>query len=722
MPVGHRRINAKEADPNPNITFIRALEGRPDSDKALDILKALAAQVRPIMKEWGFGVNSLVEHEWNPQFAGRNWNAGEVIELVLRRRDGSFAPYMFLLRVMCHELAHCREMNHSTFFKRVNDQIVSAMLSLREKGYYGDGFWSTGQVLTSYSRATVPLSLADEPTYTCGGANRKRGGWRRRRAGPEAGPSRPRGSAVKLGTSGRQTSLSKKAGSRVTRKGAFEGDGQALDSSTSTKGRRAQAKGAVAARAAAAEARLTAEKREQVRELGVSPERKPKLEDLDSAMDEPFEGWETDEEDKPDVKLEDDEKQWLKDEMSAWREEGDGLATRPSAGRDGRGTSKGKKRKEPSPSSSPTAGTSAGPSRHRPTPSLKAQRDDLSDLQLTPEERAWLAADAAVKEEEDDEDDEIEIVSGKKARVAYMAMPRSLGGTGGGKKAICDPFLSDGAEDELPIPSSILRSPTGAGQKAPTVSSGIFSPDGPAKASTTGVRFKEGNPAPPGLKPKPKPRRVVQPSDSDSDSSKRDGPSKPRRVVHPSDSDSDSKSSKRPGPSSGKSKKTSASGVGVDGKSSDDTPPAKKPRKVRSDKGVKRGPRKSKDPRTVMGELLNRGDGPAVDSRQALQDPGPIKPFSQKKRPVTSAAFSTARVDSMPVRNPSATDARLELSDSSDTSSVFSPPSLSEVEDFLDLDDAKQDAFILAMERNVERNRRLSAKRSKDKEGAAVAQ
>ena len=53
-------------------------------------------------------VNSLVEYEPNPEFAGRNWNAGEIIEIVLRRRDGSFLPWNFILMVMCHEQAHIK--------------------------------------------------------------------------------------------------------------------------------------------------------------------------------------------------------------------------------------------------------------------------------------------------------------------------------------------------------------------------------------------------------------------------------------------------------------------------------------------------------------------------------------------------------------------------------------------------------------------------------------
>jgi DNA-dependent metalloprotease WSS1 len=49
-----QRYNASEANPNPHICFITPLKGDIDSmTVALDILKALAAQVRPIMKKHG---------------------------------------------------------------------------------------------------------------------------------------------------------------------------------------------------------------------------------------------------------------------------------------------------------------------------------------------------------------------------------------------------------------------------------------------------------------------------------------------------------------------------------------------------------------------------------------------------------------------------------------------------------------------------------------------
>jgi hypothetical protein len=59
----HLRLNESESNPNPHVNFITALP-RPDSsetESARQLLRALAAQVRPVMKSHGFVVNSLEE-------------------------------------------------------------------------------------------------------------------------------------------------------------------------------------------------------------------------------------------------------------------------------------------------------------------------------------------------------------------------------------------------------------------------------------------------------------------------------------------------------------------------------------------------------------------------------------------------------------------------------------------------------------------------------------
>lgn len=111
----HLRFNEKETNPNPYINFITALPPSGDEhERARQLLRALAAQVKPVMKAHGFTVNSFeevrftgvqnfrippgsgralsarwnrlltlecffVQYEWNTVFAGRNWNAGETI-------------------------------------------------------------------------------------------------------------------------------------------------------------------------------------------------------------------------------------------------------------------------------------------------------------------------------------------------------------------------------------------------------------------------------------------------------------------------------------------------------------------------------------------------------------------------------------------------------------------------------------------------------------------
>ena len=62
----HHRFNERETNPNKHINFITALPapGVPSpysEEDARQLLRALAAQVRPIMKSHGFTVNSFEE-------------------------------------------------------------------------------------------------------------------------------------------------------------------------------------------------------------------------------------------------------------------------------------------------------------------------------------------------------------------------------------------------------------------------------------------------------------------------------------------------------------------------------------------------------------------------------------------------------------------------------------------------------------------------------------
>lgn len=220
--------------------------------------------------------------------------------------------------------------------------------------------------------------------------------------------------------------------------------------------RRAQAQKAIEARAAAAEARIAAEKRARAAEgrslaraAGPSPTKKPKGEvkgevdagqraagpsptptkkpeieiDLSDSDDEPEPepdteadedahdvggGWETDEEDKTAVQLDEEEKRWLESDLRHWEETfaDDGEDVKPVVeASDSAAKSKRKGQAELISSSSAAvtpsslvASGSGSAKRPRkaspPAPLAATPRPTIEIDDLTPEERAWLEADA----------------------------------------------------------------------------------------------------------------------------------------------------------------------------------------------------------------------------------------------------------------------------------------------------------------------------------------
>ena len=55
----HVRLNERESNPNPAVNFISVLD--PEDEDARQLMRALAAQMKPVMKSHGFSVNSLEE-------------------------------------------------------------------------------------------------------------------------------------------------------------------------------------------------------------------------------------------------------------------------------------------------------------------------------------------------------------------------------------------------------------------------------------------------------------------------------------------------------------------------------------------------------------------------------------------------------------------------------------------------------------------------------------
>lgn len=203
MPLGIERINARRKQPNDRINFIKPLEG-PDKAYAEDFLERIAAICNPIMKANHLAVMSLEEYAYNTEFLGRNFNAGEVIQLVLKARSGHWLPFQFVQMVMMHELAHIKQMNHSAAFWKVKNQFSDELRVLWDKGYTGEGMWSRGRMLLTGQYDSRGLG-SDEvlPEHLCGGTYRS-SGKRKRASKPKLSwkEQKERRIAKKFGTRG----------------------------------------------------------------------------------------------------------------------------------------------------------------------------------------------------------------------------------------------------------------------------------------------------------------------------------------------------------------------------------------------------------------------------------------------------------------------------------------------------------------------------------------
>lgn len=228
MPLGFERLNERSSRPNALINFIKPLAG-PTAATATRILNRVAARCYPIMKANHIAVMALEEYEPNPEFVGRNFNAGEVIQLVLKSRDGRWLSVRQVEMVMMHELAHCKQMNHSRFFWRVRDAYAEELRSLWAKGYTGEGLWGRGRELEGGAMVNEDdaVDIGDVENL-CGGTYRSRG--RKRRRG---GKEKPQLSYAER----QQRRILKKFGAGGTSLGADETVKQELEDGKKTKGK-----------------------------------------------------------------------------------------------------------------------------------------------------------------------------------------------------------------------------------------------------------------------------------------------------------------------------------------------------------------------------------------------------------------------------------------------------------------------------------------------------
>jgi DNA-dependent metalloprotease WSS1 len=184
MPLGFERLNERKKRPNELINFIRPLGGS-DEAKSKDYLERVAAMSYPVMKENQIAVMALEEFPPNKEFLGRNFNAGEVIQLVLKSLDGRWLPFRHVQMVMMHELAHCKQMNHSKSFWKVRNGYAGHLQELWHRGYTGEGLWGKGRGLANGAFSATEMADASiSPASLCGGVYESRR--KRKRKDPQS--------------------------------------------------------------------------------------------------------------------------------------------------------------------------------------------------------------------------------------------------------------------------------------------------------------------------------------------------------------------------------------------------------------------------------------------------------------------------------------------------------------------------------------------------------
>ncbi|EXJ89366.1 hypothetical protein A1O3_02433 [Capronia epimyces CBS 606.96] len=194
MPLNTLRLNhQKSSHPNDRIVFIKPLPRPPSDQASYDLadtfLRAIAAQCLPIMKKHYLSVTTLEEYEPNREFIGRNFNNGEIIQLVLQSKNGGWVPFNMVQMVMMHELAHNAHMNHGKAFWQTRNLYAEEVKALWAKGYTGEGFWGSGRTLDDMGAVMGNNILSSEELESlplCGGTYRSRRRKRPRKGAPQA--------------------------------------------------------------------------------------------------------------------------------------------------------------------------------------------------------------------------------------------------------------------------------------------------------------------------------------------------------------------------------------------------------------------------------------------------------------------------------------------------------------------------------------------------------
>jgi hypothetical protein len=69
------------------------------------------------------------------------------------------------MSTLCHELAHIKHMDHGSAFQALWRQLQQEVRALQSRGYYGDGYWSSGIRLADSAKIAQGIETGELPEY-----------------------------------------------------------------------------------------------------------------------------------------------------------------------------------------------------------------------------------------------------------------------------------------------------------------------------------------------------------------------------------------------------------------------------------------------------------------------------------------------------------------------------------------------------------------------------
>ncbi|RCH92880.1 hypothetical protein CU098_006070 [Rhizopus stolonifer] len=154
------------------------LKRKPKSKEALELLKKLASQVKPILSKHNWKITTLCEFfPENPNLLGINVNRGWQIKLRLRPHydENQFLEYHDILGTLLHEIVHIVRGPHDEIFYKKLAELQQETEALMTSGYTGEGFYSKGHLLSSSS--SVPRYLSNQAAASAAEKRLKMSKW-----------------------------------------------------------------------------------------------------------------------------------------------------------------------------------------------------------------------------------------------------------------------------------------------------------------------------------------------------------------------------------------------------------------------------------------------------------------------------------------------------------------------------------------------------------------